>query len=108
MLNIILKNFKYEISFFNTFKAHMGGIAISDYTPSRTGYFYASLILKRNENIPLQTSLSSIVSSNAVEFTFKVIGAVFALFYLIWIIQSHLSVEMYLILSDHSYGNYSI
>jgi len=98
MLNIILKNFKYEIPFFNTFKAHMGGIAISDYTPSRTGYFYASLILRQNDNIPLHIGLSSIISSNAVEFTFKVVGAISALFYLILIVRSHLTVELYLVL----------
>ena len=79
-MKIILANFEHNISFFNTFKAHMGGILASDYTPSRTGYFYASLILKKNDNIPLPTGLSSVVSSNAAEFTFKVIGVVCALF----------------------------
>jgi uncharacterized protein (TIRG00374 family) len=97
-MKIILANFEHNISFFSTFKAHMGGILASDYTPSRTGYFYASLILKRNNNVPLPTGLSSVISSNAVEFTFKVIGVVFALFYLIWFIRPLLSVNLYLIL----------
>ncbi len=98
-MKIILTNLGHNISFASTFKAHMGGIAISDYTPSRIGYFYASLILKQNENIPIHSGLSSVISSNAVEFTFKVLGIVFALFYLIWIIQPNLSIEIYLILT---------
>ncbi len=94
-LQLILKNFGCDISLRTTFWAHMGGIVVSDYTPSRSGYLYASLILKRKNNIPYQKSLSGIISSNAIEFILKTIGAALAIFYIILVISPDIPLELY-------------
>jgi uncharacterized membrane protein YbhN (UPF0104 family) len=97
-MQIILENFEYNISFLSVFKAHMGGIITSEFTPSRTGYFYASLILKRNDNIPFEVGLSSVISSNVVEFTFKVVGVFLGIIYLVWVLKPLFSIEVYVLL----------
>jgi len=97
-MQIILENFEYNISFLSVFKAHMGGIITSEFTPSRTGYFYASLILKRNDNIPFEVGLSSVISSNVLEFTFKVVGVFLGIIYLIWVLKPLFSIEVYVLL----------
>lgn len=94
-LQLILKNFGCDISLRTTFWAHMGGVVVSDYTPSRSGYLYASLILKRKNNIPYQKSLSGIISSNAIEFILKTIGAALAIFYIILVISPDIPLELY-------------
>ena len=69
----LLNYLKQEISFKQTFMAHMTGMLASDFTPARSGYFLSAIIITNNTKIKLDKALMSIVGPQMIELIWKVL-----------------------------------
>ena len=70
-----------KLRFKFVFWAHMAGMALSDFTPLRSGYLYTAQAL-RKKGVPLETGTATITSTYIYDLLFKVSVALLGIAYL--------------------------
>ncbi|MDI9633328.1 MAG: flippase-like domain-containing protein [Methanolinea sp.] len=70
-----------KIRFKFAFWAHMAGMALSDFTPLRSGYLYTAVVLDKR-GVPLETGTATITSTYIYDLLFKISIALLGLWYL--------------------------
>ncbi len=78
-IRFILSNLHEKISCLDSYKANMGGVLASDFTPARAGYFITPLLLQKSSDVPLEKGMITIVSPQIAEFFLKASGAAAAI-----------------------------
>jgi hypothetical protein len=84
----------FEVNFLKTLLIQYGGMLASDFTPARSGYFIVPIMLKE-EGIPIQAGLSSILGCQSIEFLVKILGGTLAIAYITS--RVHLSQELFIL-----------
>lgn len=80
-IKIILDELKSPIKFLNILRSHFVGMLLSDFTPSRSGYFATAAVLRYNYDVPSDHALLSVFGPQIFDFAFKVIiGSIGALY----------------------------
>jgi len=79
----ILRDMGVRIPYMNTLMAHFSGMIASDFTPARSGYFTTAFVLSRNNKIPLEQSMVSIIGPQIFDFLLKVTAGAIAFWYLL-------------------------
>ena len=79
----ILHDMGAGISYRRTLMAHFAGMIASDFTPARSGYLTTAVVLSRNNKIPLEKSMVSIIGPQIFDFTLKITAGAIAAWYLI-------------------------
>ena len=65
--------------FLSILKSHFVGMFLSDFTPSRAGYFATAAVLRYNYKVPSDKALLSIFGPQIFDFAFKVVSGSLAM-----------------------------
>ncbi|VVC04422.1 Lysylphosphatidylglycerol synthase TM region [Candidatus Burarchaeum australiense] len=79
----ILRDLTVGISYPKTLMAHFTGMLASDFTPARSGYLTTAFVLSRNNKIPLEKTMVSILGPQIFDFFLKVTAGAIAFWYLL-------------------------
>jgi len=79
----LLQDMGVGIPYRKTLMAHFSGMIASDFTPARSGYLTTAVVLSRNNNVPLEKSMVSIIGPQIFDFMLKITAGAIAAWYLI-------------------------
>ncbi len=79
----ILKDLGAKLSYRSTLMAHFSGMIASDFTPARSGYLTTAFVLSRNNGLPLEKTMVSIIGPQIFDFLLKVTAGAIAFWYLL-------------------------
>ena len=84
-IHIILKEAGAPLEFFKIMKAHFVGMLLSDFTPSRAGYFAAAAVMHYKYDVPSEKALLSIFGPQIFDFATKLIAGGAAVLYILFV-----------------------
>ncbi|MDO8339607.1 MAG: lysylphosphatidylglycerol synthase transmembrane domain-containing protein [Candidatus Burarchaeum sp.] len=79
----ILRDLGAKLSYRSTLMAHFSGMIASDFTPARSGYLTTAFVLSRNNGLPLEKTIVSIIGPQIFDFLLKVTAGAIAFWYLL-------------------------
>jgi len=71
------------IPYCRTLMAHFAGMVASDFTPARSGYLTTAFVLSRNNALPLEKTMVSILGPQMFDFLLKITAGAIAFWYLL-------------------------
>ncbi len=82
-IKILLDEMKAGIGFWQIFRAHVAGMLVADFTPARSGYMAAALVMNKKYGVPSEKAMVAILGPQMFDFMAKVFGGGIAVFYLV-------------------------
>ncbi len=84
-IRMLLSDLGVKLGFIDILKSHIVGMFLSDFTPSRTGYFATAAVLRYNYKVPSDKALLSIFGPQIFDFAFKVVSGSLAILYILFV-----------------------
>ncbi len=84
-IGMLLGDLGERPGFLSILKSHFVGMFLSDFTPSRTGYFATAAVLRYNYKVPSDKALLSIFGPQIFDFAFKVVSGSLAILYILFV-----------------------
>ncbi len=84
-IRMLLSDMGVRLGFIDILKSHIVGMFLSDFTPSRTGYFATAAVLRYNYKVESDKALLSIFGPQIFDFAFKVVSGGLAILYILFV-----------------------
>ncbi len=79
---VVLRELGYPAHFWQTFRSHMAGMIISDFTPARSGYFAAAFSISAGGKVKFGDAACSVLAPQLMDFFLKMFAGIVALLFL--------------------------
>jgi uncharacterized protein (TIRG00374 family) len=84
-IRLLLRDMGVRLGFLDILRSHFVGMFLSDFTPSRTGYFATAAVLRYNYKAPADKALLSIFGPQIYDFALKVVSGSVAILYILFV-----------------------